>query len=207
VSKRAASTRSTCTNLHRRTNFREVRQRFLIVCGGEQTEPNYFKAFRTPKVVVTVQAIGKSPKEVVEKARKKIQEERRQGEEYDQVWCVFDRDEFPNQDFNEAIALARRLGMKVAYSNEAFELWYLLHFQYLVTGMSRRDYIDRLKSLFGHPYAKNSEAMYTELEGHITNAMRNAERLLTQYEPLNPAQDNPSTTVHLLVEQLLRYVR
>ena len=54
---------------------------------------------------------------------------------------------------------------------------------------------------------KNSETMYTELEGHITNAMRNAERLLTQYEPPNPAQDNPSTTVHLLVEQLQRYVR
>lgn len=207
MSKRAAPARSACGSLGRRINFREVRQRFLIICGGEKTEPNYFRAFRTPTVVVTVQAIGKSPTEVVESAHKKVREEQRQGEEYDQVWCVFDRDEFPGPDFNAAIAEARRNGMQVAYSNEAFELWYLLHFQYLDTAMSRRDYIGRLNTLLGHPYAKNSETMYAELESRTTDAMRNAERLLAQYEPPNPADDNPSTTVHLLVDQLLRYAR
>lgn len=207
MSKRAAPARGACGSLRRRTNFREVRQRFLLICGGEQTEPNYFKAFRTPTVVVTVQAIGKSPTEVVEGARKKVREEQRQGEEYDQVWCVFDRDEFPGGDFNAAIAEARRGGMQVAYSNEAFELWYLLHFSYLDTAMSRRDYIGRLNTLLGHPYAKNSATMYAELESRTTAAVRNAERLLAQYEPPNPVSDNPSTTVHLLVGELLRYAR
>jgi hypothetical protein len=179
----------------------------LIVCGGEETEPNYFRAFRTPKVVVTVQAIGKSPTEVVEGTRKRVREAQRQGEEYDQVWCVFDRDEFPGGDFNEAIALARRNNISVAYSNEAFELWYLLHFRYLDTAISRRDYIRRLNALLGHPYAKNSETMSIELESRVVDAVRNAERLLAQYDPLNPAADNPSTTVHLLVSELLRYAR
>ena len=207
MSRRAPSPHGACANLRRRTNFREVRQRFLIICGGEQTEPNYFRAFRTPKVVVTVQAIGKSPREVVEGARKRVWEEQRQGEEYDQVWCVFDRDEFPGGDFNAAIVAARRNGLRVAYSNEAFELWYLLHFLYLETAVHRRDYIGRLNTLLGHPYAKNSETMYAELEDRMMEAMRNAERLLAQYEPPNPANDNPSTTVHLLVGELLRYAR
>lgn len=207
MSKRAASTRQPCDAQRRRANFREVRQRFLIICGGEQTEPNYFKAFRTPKVVVTVQAIGRSPLEVVEGGHKRRLEEQRKGEQYDQVWCVFDRDEFLGQDFNGAIALAAKYGMGVAYSNEAFELWYLLHFHYLNTAVSRRDYIVRLHALLGHPYAKNSETMYAELERRIADAVRNAERLLAQYDPPNPANDNPSTTVHLLVDQLLRYAR
>lgn len=207
MSKRPPPTKGACANLRRRTNFREVRQRFLVVCGGEQTEPNYFRAFRTPKVVVSVQAIGKSPMEVVEGAWKRVLEERRQGEAYDQVWCVFDRDEFPGQDFNRAIDSAGQYGIKVAYSNEAFELWYLLHFHYLNTGISRRDYIVRLAALLRHPYAKNSETMYAELEGLTAQAVRNAERLLAQYDPPNPANDNPSTTVHLLVGQLLRYAR
>jgi hypothetical protein len=145
--------------------------------------------------------------EVVEGGRKRHLEEQRKGEQYDQVWCVFDRDEFPGQDFNEAIALAARYRMGVAYSNEAFELWYLLHFHYQDTAIGRRDTISRLNSLLGHPYAKNSETMYAELETYLDDAIRNARRLLAEYDPPNPANDNPSTTVHLLVEQLLRYAR
>lgn len=207
MSKRAAPRPGTGGSLRRRTNFRDVRQRFLIICGGEQTEPNYFRAFRTPTVVVTIYPVGKSPAEVVENARKRLREEQRQGEKYDQVWCVFDRDEFPGKGFNEAIALAQRHGIEVAYSNEAFELRYLLHFRYLDTAMSRRDYVARLSSLLGHPYAKNSETLYAELEDRIADAMRNAERLLAQYAPPNPANDNPSTTVHLLVAQLRIHAR
>jgi len=184
-----------------------VRQRFLIVCGGERTEPNYFRHFRAPTVVITIYAIGKSPLEVVKGAWKCRQEDRRKGEEYDQIWCVFDRDEFLGQDFNAAIALAHRHHIQVAYSNEAFELWYLLHFSYQNTAISRRDYITRLNTLLGHLYAKNSETMYDELEPRQSEAIRNAERLLAQYDPPNPAVDNPSTTVHLLVKELNRFIR
>jgi hypothetical protein len=35
----------------------------------------------------------------------------------------------------------------------------------------------------------------------------NARRLLGEYNPCNPERDKPSTTVHLLVEQLLRFER
>jgi hypothetical protein len=43
-------------------------------------------------------------------------------EPYHEVWCVFDKDSFLPQDFNGAIQLAKSNRIRVAYSNEAFEL-------------------------------------------------------------------------------------
>ncbi len=181
----------------RRLNLREPRQRFLIVCEGEKTEPNYFRRFRAPLLVVDVRGLGYDPIQLVRRALAL-----RQQDDYDQAWCVFDRDTWPAGDFNNAISLAIQERVRVAYSNEAFELWYLLHFHFYDTGISRHDYEHRLSSLLGRPYAKNSITMYDELLTRQPEAIRNAERLLAQYQPLNPAADNPSTTVHLLVKEL-----
>lgn len=207
MSKSTAGRRGGCGALRRPVNVREVRQRFLIVCGGQRTEVNYFEGFRMPTVRLRIHAIARSPVEVVEGTLRRLRAERRRGEEYDQVWCVFDRDEFPGDDFDSAIALARRQGIEVAYSNEAFELWYLLHFGYTDAELGRAETISRLERHLGHPYEKNSEAMYAELESRMDTAVGNAIRLLARWSVPDPANDNPSTTVHLLVTELRRYQR
>lgn len=84
-------------------------------------------------------------------------------------------------------------------------MWYLLHFNYHDTRIPRNEYISKLNSCFGKPYVKNSETIYDELENKIDDAIHNAQHLLNQYDVPNPATDNPSTTVHLLVEQLRRF--
>ena len=186
----------------RKVNIREVRQRFLIVCEGEKTEPNYFNSFRVPKDVIDVKGVGENPSNLVERA---IQYNI--GEHYDQVWCVFDRDSWPPQDFNNAIQNAKNQNFNVAYSNEAFELWYVLHFEFLNTGIPRSDYCHKLNKLMGKKYKKNSEQIYKELIDKQDIAIKNSKRLLEEYEPRkNPVKDNPSTTVHLLVEELNRFL-
>mgnify|MGYP004634043191 CR=1 FL=1 len=45
------------------------------------------------------------------------EEEQKKGREYDQIWVVFDKDDFPDKDFNQAIISAQSNGIKVAYSN------------------------------------------------------------------------------------------
>lgn len=186
----------------RLVGVREPLERFLIVCEGEKTEPNYFRSFRVPREVVEVHGIGDNTLGVVQRAI-----ELRAGSDFDQVWCVFDRDSFPAERFNAALELARTHGIEVAYSNEAFELWYLLHFHYYNTAIGRRDYVDRLSTLLGHRYEKGSTSIYGELLDRQSVAIKNAQHLLALYEPRRPAQDNPSTTVHLLVEQLNRFLR
>ncbi|MDY6804625.1 MAG: RloB family protein [Cyanobacteriota bacterium] len=190
---------------------REAIELFLIVCEGEKTEPNYFQSFPLPQYAIDVRGLGTNPQNLVRKALKISREEG----EYDSVWCVFDRDSWKADDFNGAITYAEKNGIKVAYSNEAFELWYLLHFDYRDTAMSREDYKSALTEKLRKAglisskerYRKNSENMYEMLEKKQSKAIQNARTLLKQYNPPSPADDNPSTTVHLLVEQLNRFVR
>jgi hypothetical protein len=194
-------------------NNRKVTNRrwFLIVCEGEKTEPNYFRSFPVDRKLIKldIQGEGRNTNSLVEKAieLKKGSE----SDETDRFWCVFDRDKNPNnpndsQNFNSAINIAKNNGIKVAYSNDAFELWYLLHFNYYHTQISRKDYPDMLTELLGHKYQKNSETIYEKLKDKQENAIKNAKRLLQEYKPPNPETDNPSTTVHLLVEELNSFI-
>lgn len=178
-------------------NVVPTRTSFLIVCGGQETEPNYFEAFglRSAKVI----GRGDDPLKLVEVAIG-LKDADPGRHEY---WCVFDRDSFPPSRFNAAIDMAKANRFKVAYSNEAFELWYLLHYQYIDSGISRSLYSKKLEVLLNHPYVKNSETMYAELRDRQDIAIKNAERLLASYgADHNPEGDNPSTTVHLLVQAL-----
>jgi RloB-like protein len=182
-------------------NSRSPKQRFLIVCEGTKTEPNYFRSFGVPKVVIDIEGLGRNPTKLVEYAI-----DRRSEDDFDQVWCVFDRDIWTIQDFQQAFKLAIQNKIQIAYSNEAFELWYILHFQFLNTAISRSDYPKKLSGLMGKPYAKNSREMYDELFDLQATAIANADRLLQEYPKPNPVTDNPSTTVHLLVQQLNRFI-
>jgi hypothetical protein len=82
--KRKTDTRSYST---RKQDIREVKERFLIVCEGEKTEPYYFSSFRVPKAVVAVRGGAKDPTRLVNTAYKLAKED-----DYDQVWCVFVRE-------------------------------------------------------------------------------------------------------------------
>ena len=133
-----------------------------------------------------VRGVGDNTLTLVEQAVKF----KEQGE-YDQTWCVFDRDSFPADRFNRALELAHQKGMQIAYSNEAFELWYLLHFAYHDAATSRADYGDRLSRHLGSRYAKNRDDVFDLLEARQPDAIRNAERLMAQYPAPGPGGGQP----------------
>lgn len=55
---------------HRDVDTRDTRERFLIVCEGQRTEPNYFECFRVPKRVsdIDVRGCGYNTVSLVKKA-------------------------------------------------------------------------------------------------------------------------------------------
>ena len=188
------------TSALRRQNISEEVERFLIVCEGEKTEPQYFAGFRVTGKILKITGIGDNPRALVGVAIRQKNEARFP---YDQVWCVFDRDSIPSDDFDGAISKAKVADLQVAYTNEAFELWYLLHFEDHRSDLDRRQYSQKLSDRLGHKYEKNSISMYDELQSKQDEAIRRAESLMAEYDSdQNPHQNNPSTTVHLLVKAL-----
>lgn len=189
------------SNYTRKKDTREQRKTFLIVCEGEKTEPNYFTGFRVPKKVCKIVGTGHNTLSLVKKALKLAKETT-----YDQVWVVMDKDDFSVDQFNQALHHARKNNILVAYSNEAFELWYLLHFNYHDVAISRATYKERLSKELGFTYQKNNGQMFHKLAQHTPKAIKYAERLLANYgNNPDPAHNNPSTTVHLLVQALQKH--
>lgn len=180
----------------------EPKQRILIVCEGEKTEPNYFKAFKVTSATVVVIGLGTNTVKLVSFALLLKEKALKKEIPYDQVWCVFDRDSFSKTDFNKALLLAQQNGIDVAYSNEAFEVWYLLHFSYFQVGVKRNLYIQKLTKCLKKEYKKNSKTMYDDLLIYQKNAIKYAKKLLNSYGNHNPEKNNPSTTVFKLVEEL-----
>ncbi|MCD8552379.1 RloB family protein [Seleniivibrio sp.] len=189
----------------RTSRNKDTRKRILIVCEGEKTEPNYFESFpqRGDLVKVYVHGEGKNCLSLVEKADTLIKEYKAKNEPIDETWCVFDRDSFSADKFNGAIEKCRTKKYHAVYSNEAFEIWYLLHFEKHDTAYSRKRYEEMLSRRLGEPYKKNSKEMYTKLIDKQNTAIKNAKSLREFYgEKHNPCLDNPCTLVYQLVEAL-----
>lgn len=101
--------------------------------------------------------------------------------------------------------------LRSAWTNEAFELWYYLHFEYLDTGISREAYIDKLQNAFrkkmgddNFKYCKGNPDIYRLLQqyGREELAKRFAQQLRALYTGIDYATHKPYTMVDILVEEL-----
>jgi hypothetical protein len=197
------------SNLSRQTGVRVIKQSFLIVCEGENTEPDYFKAFRMTAATIKAVGQGMNTVSLVYKAISIREAEKAKKHSYDQCWVVFDKDDYPDNDFNQAIQLAKSNGFRVAYSNQAFEYWFLLHFNRYMGALHRNQYPDMLSKLTEMPYSKIQgfgALMYRFLLGRQRQAIDNAEVILAEVSHGNPAQEESSTTVQKLVVELNKYL-
>lgn len=192
---------------------------FLIVCEGE-TEEYYFKSF--PVVTATVKPITAKMSNVaiVEYAETLSKLPEYKGYE---VWCVFDFDierniENQKQDYDFAIDYALKQDFKVAYSNDAFELWYVLHYKDITSGELHRDiYFDFLGDRWDINYRKNgktvkfAKTVYKKLEDDENTsqeeAIKRAKRLFESQKEKLYSEQNPCTTVFELVEELNKYLK
>ena len=193
------------------------KQLLLIICEGENTERFYFESFPVPSKTVIVDGGRGSKTALVKYAL--AQKEKLKYEGY-KIWCVFDYDVKPDecatqpQDFNNSIAMAQANGMFVAWSNDAFELWFYLHYDAVDVGIERKDINTKLKEKWGLKSFKNEAKKpsfcmenYKRHGGTKSEtqkaAIKRARNLHKAYKSRTDfANHCPCTTVYLLVEEL-----
>lgn len=187
----------------------------MIYCGGKNTEPSYFRKLRLPNVYIEKK--GLDPLRLTRQVIKLMELSK-----YDEYWVVFDKDEYSDQDFNQAIQLADQNRIRVAYLNQAFEFWLLLHFQdHNGSKLNRSEYGNKLckfLSPLGAEYDSKrtkivNEQLFEILDSEdtqtgkirILQAITRAKKIFNKLDHLSPAKEESSTTVFMLVEELLKY--
>ena len=133
---------------------------------------------------------------------------------YQNVWIVFDKDDF--EDFNQAIEEGEHQGFHIAWSNQSFEYWLYLHFNYSDSALHRRQWNAKLDDLFQKynlgdgTYQKNYEDIYNMVDWYdgVNTAIKNAKRRMADFEKggFQPSEFDPGTTVYQLVEELKRFI-
>lgn len=211
--------------LERKTRQIPQRRYYLIICEGKETETNYFESLRTklPQEMIKrvyIKGTGANTLSLLERAKQECEKRYKSGEPpYYKIWLVFDHDSFPRDNFDNTIVatkrrtIAHKCQWQCAWSNEAFELWYLLHFHNHSAGMSRTEFRDKLEAELkqlgvDRKYEKNATDMYDLLEPLQEQAIANAKEMLKKQteKKIPPSQMNPATTVHQLVEELISYL-
>lgn len=224
---------------------------YILYCEDEVSEPIYFRSFINDKVFVSAIENQKSKRKNLINTISDCENEGRviflenkyktiEGLQ-DRIWCVYDRDvESENWEdanvadhleFTTAITTAVDIGFNVAWSNDAFELWILLHFEDIDSNVPvhRKHIYNRLTQIFKdldteNSYSSNPHFYYKDYfkkrdrfinyvlphlkdETKRTAAIERATGLHANFEAkgLPYHHRNPCTKVYDLVELLLSH--
>lgn len=223
---------------------------FIIFCEDKVSEPIYLKYFETSKIKINFALDQKNMMDNVLSAITHCKEngllEFEDGKdkyvaEKTKVWCVFDRDKEEtfakvtkgNTNFNESIKTAESSGINVAWSNDSFEIWILLHFEDIEVDnddyKSRITYYNRLTEIFRNIDNPNEDLIKVKTykdfnyknslkcENNFRNIVRteiipktkdaiNRAKALEDYfkgKGMQNHEKSPCTLVHHLVEELI----
>lgn len=196
---------------------------YLIVSEGTKTEPLYFEglakhinglynsnSINIEKPTIKTCGEGKNTISLVNETTKIVAHS---PIIYEQVWVVFDKDDF--EDFDEAIRLAESEGFCVAWSNQCFEYWIYLHFNYSQSALHRSIWFEKLDEIFkkngisNDGYEKNLSNIFdiTIKHGSIKHAISYATKVENSYKNNTlPSRRDPCTTVYKLILELKDYI-
>lgn len=192
-----------------------VRNEFLLMTNGKRSEKSYFEKLRSKFQTIykiKVKFMNDDPVTLVNHAIAENTKTNR-------VWCVFDKDEFPEKTIYQAIRLARKNEIGVAFSNMAFEVWLIDHFYKCEAEKTVKDLCDELDSLlkengYVKGYDKSDiDVIMKMFMPRLQDAIQNAEiihqKRILDYKTKGQADNNypvcrwnSYTDLHKLVEAM-----
>lgn len=186
----------------------------LIICEGTKTEPNYFNALKERiekkeknKLQIKIIGTGRNTRSLFEYAKEFVQ---KSANGYSRVWLVYDKDDFPAENFNVTEEMCKENSSEegteyiAVWSNQCIELWFLLHFMYLQSDLHRSEYYPKLTDCLADKgeYQKNREDIFEILFPHLNFAILNAKKLEKENKGKTPSASVPGTRVHVLMEEM-----
>ena len=203
----------------RKSNFLQIAPaNYLIICEGKQTEPNYFNGLKQDinrkygkKVEVLIPNIdikgtGRNTTDLVKYTQKFVNYA---SKVYGQVWVVFDKDDYSDEQFNQAI---KNCDYNVAWSNPNFELWLLSHLKRVSKVMSKDEILDELDKEFHRnglgTYKKNDGKIFEKVtkDRKLDIAIKNCEYMEKLNKNGQASDRNPMTRVYKIVDGLKEYL-
>lgn len=191
---------------------------YLIVCEGKKTEPNYFNGLKKrinekygSKVDVLIPNIeikgtGENTTALVKHTERYVNQSNKR---YGQVWVVFDKDDYSDDQFDKAIRIC---DYNVAWSNPNFELWLLSHLKKVNKYISKGDILKELDKEFQKnglgKYEKNDDKIFDKLtkDNGLDKAIQNCESMELLNKDGQASKRNPMTKVYKVVEGLKEYL-
>lgn len=197
---------------------KDVAQTILIVAEG-QTETLYFESF--PVLTLTVETVnlkGQSKLKLIEATENIVNNSH---VKFDKIWCVFDMDikngEKEFSDFDNAIESGISKAYNIAYSNDCFEVWFYLHYNFTDQKNHRKFYYKQLGNIWNCNYERDGKKynfclkIYSFLESDKNasqeKAIERAKNLFDNQNDLVFHKQNPITLVYKLVEFLNKNCR
>ncbi|MEV4568617.1 RloB family protein [Nonomuraea sp. NPDC049419] len=175
---------------------------------GTKTEVLYlqhwYRLFRD-RVIVTIDDFHSVPLSLVRAASERKRADQREakrgrGRAFDEYWCMFDVDEFPN--LPEAFHIAAQHDINIAVSNPCVELWFMLHFQNQTAALERGLAQTLAKKHLACEKALTPRAL-DQLVDRYEAARRRAQKLDGKHEgDGSPPRSNPSSGVWQLIERV-----
>ena len=208
-------------NSSRRDKLKSKRRapaNYLIVCEGKKTEPNYFNVLKKQinekygnKVDVLIPNIevkgtGRNTTDLVKYTQKFVNYA---SKVYGQVWVVFDKDDYSDEQFNQAIA---NCDYNACWSNPNFELWLLAHLKKVTKYISKDDVLDELNKEFQKnglgTYSKNDPNIFQKVtkDGKLHTAIENCKQMEELNKEGQASGRNPMTKVYKIVDGLKEYL-
>ncbi|MFE3887490.1 RloB family protein [Streptomyces lydicus] len=216
------------------------KRRVYVYAEGKVTEKEYIDLIHADGIpkkpdqkvdihFMNAMAVGddRKPLTMVKQAVKVLRDVERQAERngldeddwrWPHVWVLFDRDR--HEDITEAFKMAKKAGVRIAYSHPCFELWRLLHYKnYTSTFGGVCDSAnDKLREQpgFAQTYGKNVKKVSVPESKHVhpgqitgkvqgrsryANAKRFAQTMSERHDGVNQNDWDPYTDMWRFVEE------
>lgn len=187
---------------------KKLKKKIYIFCEGE-TEANYFdmlskKYKESYRIKVYAKSTGQTSLQLVNYAIQSYNNmSKKQKDEVDKIYVVFDKDQVEANEIKKAFTRAKGRNIDIGFSNSSFELWLLMHFKDVNTFMNQSDLEKELEAklnISNYHDSKGKIKLVNYFEDQIYLAMENGNKFDNNFQ--NNITKNPYTNLKYIINDI-----